>query len=533
MSKPDKPAGNLAVVLRDAQRFVKNPDEADIGWFEGLFKAAAERAARNGVPRDEFDPLLRLVRSYLRGSYRDAPPGDIAWALAAVTMVGRGAVDPRRVLRVPGFRPDERTVRWVRRHIADTMRAYLAWERTIGETPLAMSSPSEPAPLTSLDVRVLERMDPTLFGTSAPTRTSGGAPVAVGPILEGAAGLRRALQAGDVIRVFGPPQVLEGLKNGGLEMIRSGPGNLGVVRDVATKDFAGHLRLGEVEFSGVAAPALAAFQVVSAVTLQYYLARIDRQLGEISRDLEAVRSDTRDDRYGRIETARSKCASVERVLTITGRVGEQDALRLELAVNDLEQTYQALRSNAEKFCARVEAADIATVGKDDLEALLKDGAGPQLTDTRLLLYAAVVRHRIQGVQVSMHVVDGEERVALAINEERAEHQEMLELLHRLQAAFRKLNLPKSEMDRRWPNLGGPEKALVNYCASSRGVREQLAMPASTLPALMPAEPFVLDLRLAANNSIEAEWAHVRPASAVATASDDSSGAIRIKIGQPS
>jgi hypothetical protein len=145
-------------------------------------------------------------------------------------------------------------------------------------------------------------MDPNLFGTSGPTRTSGGAPLAAGPILEGAAGLRRALQAGDIVRVLGPPEVLEGLNGGGLELIRSGPGNLGVVRDAATKDFAGQLRLGEVEFSGVAAPALAAFQVASAVTLQYYLARIDRQLGAISRDLEAVRSDTRDDRYGRIET---------------------------------------------------------------------------------------------------------------------------------------------------------------------------------------------------------------------------------------
>jgi hypothetical protein len=295
-----------------------------------------------------------------------------------------------------------------------------------------------------------------------------------------------------------------------LELIRSGPGNLGVARDVASKDFAGQLRFGGVEFSGVLAPALAASEVASAVTLQYYLARIDRQLSAITADLEAIRSDTRDDRYGTIETARSKCASVERVLTLTGTIGEQDALRLELAVKNLEQTYQALRSNAEKFCSRVEAFDIATIDKDDLAALLKDAGGPQLMDTRLLLYAAVVRHRIQGVQVSMHVVDGEERVELAIDDEAAAHREMLELFTRLQLAFRKLDLPKRALETRWPNLGGPEKALVEYGVSTSELRQELATPASTLPALMPAEPFVMDLRLGVDDKIEAEWAYVQP-----------------------
>jgi hypothetical protein len=151
MSKPADPPKNIAVELRAAQRRINNPHQADTGWFDDLFKRAAEHAAANGVPREEFDPLLRLVRSYVRGSYRDAPPGDVAWALTALTMVGRGALNPGRLLRVPGLRPDRRTVRWVRRHIADTIDAYLAWEQTIGKAPPELASPTEPVAITSLD----------------------------------------------------------------------------------------------------------------------------------------------------------------------------------------------------------------------------------------------------------------------------------------------------------------------------------------------------------------------------------------------
>jgi hypothetical protein len=96
MNKRADPPPSLAVELREAQRYIKDPDEGDAGWFDELLKRAAERAAANGVPREEFDPLLRLVRSYVCGSYRTAPAGDVAWALSAVMMVGRGALRARR-----------------------------------------------------------------------------------------------------------------------------------------------------------------------------------------------------------------------------------------------------------------------------------------------------------------------------------------------------------------------------------------------------------------------------------------------------
>lgn len=46
-------------------------------------------------------------------------------------------------------------------------------------------------------------------------------------------------------------------------------------------------------------------------------------------------------------------------------------------------------------------------------------------------------------------------------------------------------------------------------ARSQGVRELLAAPQHVLPAYTPQEPFIMDLRLGADQRLEAEWAYVR------------------------
>ena len=116
---------------------------------------------------------------------------------------------------------------------------------------------------------------------------------------------------------------------------------------------------------------------------------------------------------GRIEAARKQCELAERILAGAAGLGNHDARRLDLAAHDLDQTYEALQASVKSFCQRVEETDFETVSKNDLNALLKDGAGVALTDTQLLLYAAVVRHRIGGVQAFLLSADGEHRSRIA------------------------------------------------------------------------------------------------------------------------
>ena len=221
------------------------------------------------------------------------------------------------------------------------------------------------------------------------------------------------------------------------------------------------------------------------MTLQYYLARIDRQLGEIDKEIRGTRQDIRDERYGRIEAARKQCELAERILAGATGLGNHDALRLDLAAHDLDQTYEALEASVKSFCERVEETDFDTVSKSDLDALLKDGAGVALTDTQLLLYAAVVRHRIGGVQAFLLSDDGEHRSKIAHEDLDAIHQEMVAFLTRAQAALRKLNLPKRALDDRFRKLGGPEKSLDGVLGEiKRGARA--ALLSATRPTCLHA-----------------------------------------------
>ena len=393
--------------------------------------------------------------------------------------------------------------------------AELGLDEHLGPAPFVAPSPSAQA----LGVVVIDRVDSSLFNRLEPDDRRALPSIAGNPALLGAAQvhaaaqIQGALQAGHVVRVFGSKEILDGLATGALEMVpaKSG-GSLGVVRKAGTTAFAGQIRFeGNPEMQSVPNPnpALAGFQFASAVTLQYYLARIDRQLGEIDKEIRGTRQDTRDERYGRIEAARKQCELAERILAGASGLGNHDALRLDLAAHDLDQTYEALEASVKSFCERVEATDFESVSKSDLEALLKDGTGVALTDTQLLLYAAVVRHRIGGVQAFLLSNEGEHRSGIAHEDLDAIHQEMVAFLVRAQAALRTLHLPKRALDDRFRKLGGPEKSLGEYSARSKGVRELLSSPQHVLPAYTPQEPFIMDLRLGEDRRLEAEWAYVR------------------------
>ncbi|MCW2984733.1 MAG: hypothetical protein JWR63_2303 [Conexibacter sp.] len=575
MSQPPDPDDTRSNALGILNRFRVRAGEAltDVPAVEDFLERADARSKKSAALSESLAPLRRLIRSYVRGSYRDADSGDVAWALAAVMYVA-SPLDAIPDFLPGGLRDDEMVAAWVHRRVESTIRAYEAWETSIGEGSVDLNAkqdadamtymaaikripdptPAEakanlasnkkkwlkkfessdaelgldehlgPAPFVApspsaqaLDVVVLDGVDSSLFNRLEPGDRRALPSIAANQALLGAAQvhaaaqIQGALQAGQVVRVFGPPGLLEGLAAKTLEMVPSSGGNLGAVREVGGSGFVGQLRFGDLETQNVPNPnlALAGFQFASAVTLQYYLARIDRQLGVIDKEIRGTRQDTRDERYGRIEAARKQCELAERILAGTSGLNNHDARRLDLAAHDLDQTYEALEASVKSFCERVEATDLVTVSKSDLDGLLRDGAGVAVTDTQLLLYAAVVRHRIGGVQAFLLSDDGEHRSRIAHEDLDATHQEMVAFLTRAQAAMRKLNLPKRALDKRFRKLGGPETSLDQYSARSKGVRELLSSPQHVLPAYTPQEPFVMDLRLGEDQRLEAEWAYVR------------------------
>jgi len=192
MSQPTDPDDTRSKASRILNRFRKRAGEVltDAPLVEDLLDRADARSKKSAVLRESLAPLRRLIRSYVAGSYRDADPGDVAWALAAVMYVG----SPLNYLP-GGLRDDEKVAAWVLRRVDPTIRAYEAWEASIGESttdlvPAPFVAPSSSAP--ALDVLVLDRADSSLFNRLAPEDRRALPSIAANPALLGAAQLHAA-----------------------------------------------------------------------------------------------------------------------------------------------------------------------------------------------------------------------------------------------------------------------------------------------------------------------------------------------------
>src|SRR4051794_35885317 len=188
-----------------------------------------------------------------------------------------------------------------------------------------------------------------------------------------------------------------------------------------------------------------------------------------------MQQDLLDETFGEIETARETCTDVEDVLDALGRIGELDLQRLAHAEQRIDHAYHAQAKKIDGFCAQVDALlNRDQLDRDGCAELLRDGSGRRLAQAQLMLYAAVVRHRINGSAVAAAAQESPDRARLAAAKLNREHQEMLRQLHKAARAFRRLHVRKRVFDETWPLKGGPERELKAFSAATGEVREQLA-----------------------------------------------------------
>ena len=123
----------LRRVLARAEQLIRNPRE-----LLGLLEVAERRLDRLsegpfGKVVDDVKTLLRLVRAYATGQYRDVSGKNIALAVAAVVYL----VSPLDVIPdfLPGgFTDDAAVVGFVIRKIGTELARFQAWEETQGAT---------------------------------------------------------------------------------------------------------------------------------------------------------------------------------------------------------------------------------------------------------------------------------------------------------------------------------------------------------------------------------------------------------------
>jgi uncharacterized membrane protein YkvA (DUF1232 family) len=118
----------FAQAVKSAKSYVENPEQ-----LESLFQDAAKRAA--SMPREPFqetwpyfEAMLRLIRAYSRGDYRDVPESTLVVIIAAIIYV----VNPLDVipdaLPALGFLDDATVLALAVRRTRQTLDEFMTWE---------------------------------------------------------------------------------------------------------------------------------------------------------------------------------------------------------------------------------------------------------------------------------------------------------------------------------------------------------------------------------------------------------------------
>ncbi|MBD2036574.1 hypothetical protein H6F76_16300 [Leptolyngbya sp. FACHB-321] len=94
------------------------------------------------------------------------------------------------------------------------------------------------------------------------------------------------LQAGQLMRVIGPPELVAGLANGAYKMVQTATGSIGTVSATGGK-FVGQLRFAQASTLPILAPVLA-FQVLHMIVGTQQLNQINQRLANMERTLQAL-----------------------------------------------------------------------------------------------------------------------------------------------------------------------------------------------------------------------------------------------------
>lgn len=209
----------------------------------------------------------------------------------------------------------------------------------------------------------------------------------------GAAVTEHALQAGQMMRVVG---YSGNLGSGALELVSTNGNVLGTVRDTATGQFTGQLQLaqGGVPAINPAMGALIVFQVMSIVTGQYYLHRIDSKLATINKSLDRIEARLVGLTRANVEVAREMTERIFRLMRDGVQLTPSDIDQLreaeQLARLAFHQSRDALITASSNW-AQMLKSDIK---KKEFREVVADGRRASGDDASILVYASAVLGRI-------------------------------------------------------------------------------------------------------------------------------------------
>jgi hypothetical protein len=374
----------------------------------------------------------------------------------------------------------------------------------------------------------------------------------VGALPEGASVLGNALQAGKTLRILGPEELIAGLADGTMEMIATNGEMIGTVRDRGTGAIAGQLRFGDVPVINPVGAALIVFQVMAAVSGQYYMARIDKKLERIQVTLDRIEQRLQAMNWAKAETARQLADEV-RALVEAGEIPSRiDIERVNAADKDAREAFNAAKRHL-RLASDGWTAALDHVYTGDERLLMKidhdgtDGGSKRTSrytwartlrrrsrasmhkelearnaaqeDVTTLLFAAAVRAQVGIMRVVLNSEGDPQKARRWADQYESDRAEMIDEITRLGEYYAWLPLlTDAEVDerlggiviKRTKKLKGELHRLRNPIEVLRGVSED---PQQLLPAVPrnPVEPTVIEMRRGDSGNLEVYTATVRSA----------------------
>ncbi len=324
----------------------------------------------------------------------------------------------------------------------------------------------------------------------------------------GAAVAEHALQSGQMMRVVG---YSGNLGSGALELVSTNGNVLSTVRDTATGQFTGQLQFaqGGVPAINPAMAALAVFQVMSIVTGQYYLHRIDSKLATINKSLDRIEARLVGMTRANVEVAREMTEQVFRLMRDGAQLTPSDIDQLreaeQLARLAFHQSRDALITASNNWTEMLEG----DLKKKEFREVRADGLRALGDDASILVYASAVLGRIALLRTIAESSGNHQRQRILMEDYgalRGMLKKQMNSVIKAYAPFAKLT--DEEAEERFGGFWGLSEADVEQITTLRKQIKELSRDVKKADSFLPEPtqiepaPVVIEMRRLANGEME-------------------------------
>ena len=198
--------------------------------------------------------------------------------------------------------------------------------------------------------------------------------------------LNSALQSRQLLQVVGSPQILAGLKDGSLSVMRSAGQMTGNAINTSTHKLAGQLRFAPANMSRIVGP-LAVWQIINAVAGVTHLQKINAKLDVLQRGMERLTIRFQAKTYGQIVSAVEILQDLSNQHSITGTFSSDMTMRLAIAEHAIRTSFAEQRLLEQRFhdrAKRVVKEAKNKAGAYEINTILKEETSEFLADAKLL-----------------------------------------------------------------------------------------------------------------------------------------------------